>query len=378
MVETSVWRILMLHLFKKVYLDLDANIDSVVDRIVISADTGYPLLEDLKKVQIGQLLEFGLDIDDLVGVEKRWETIESMLQYCFDQDKKIFIYCDKATLMKLSAYWFKTIFVNIDGESAYRIIKSAFVKAVLFELKDRVKTQPLYKQNMPTEEEFLAVFAETEVDQTAVSSLVSNMQTTKSYEYLLASYFYNGSNEEELKAIHQVMITRYVDAMLRDAWRGLQRNFLRPEYQTALGLQLYTIDNAFDLVNDPVVAVLKDLCANLLPEELPPSSLTYADLTEAQITELKTLMINILGYPNNQDETNPLLVRPYLYMSKLSNLPLSKQDLDDLLALELTPPDDVSFWMLKDTGNINFYLINYFIEVKKSEQLGLLEPFLLK
>ena len=57
----------MLHLFKKVYVAPDNNIDVSFDRVVISKEHGVDLLDSLKASQPGTLLAFAKEVKNLIG-----------------------------------------------------------------------------------------------------------------------------------------------------------------------------------------------------------------------------------------------------------------------------------------------------------------------
>ena len=60
----------MIHLFKKIYVTTDNIIDPKFDRIVVSQNNGFNLLEDLQKILSGQLIAYGLEWDDILGKDK--------------------------------------------------------------------------------------------------------------------------------------------------------------------------------------------------------------------------------------------------------------------------------------------------------------------
>lgn len=370
----------MIHLFNKTYLDIDKFIDDSQDRIVISAQNGFRMLGRPEPEQYGWLHAYGTNFDEVVGEGKAFSSLYDMLAFCLTKNdtdnRRVIIYCDKDTYMKISALWFKTIFQSITAIQSYKIVKADFARTILLGSKQMARVQAEYLAAMPTEEEFASVFAaNTPVgDATAFLASTANF---KSLEFLLASYLYDGSYKAQLKSIYRLMINRNVESMLRDAWSCLRTNALQTEFQSAIGIQLYTVENIISLLDDPAVALL----TNALPHTLPTtegssSTIDLTTLTAAELAELKGIVELILSYPNGNMST--VFSRANQYFAIVARTEFTDADLEAVITLELSNSEGVRFWNLKDRENLNLYFLDFVFESKKANQVAALAPYLLK
>lgn len=108
----------MFHLFKKVYLDIDSNIDAHKNRIIISENNGYPDGDTKTFYTV-------LTLSDLVGEDKEFSTELDLFKKCKeltdDNDNQLVMYCDRMTYMHLFIAWHKVLLANTDLESLWKI-----------------------------------------------------------------------------------------------------------------------------------------------------------------------------------------------------------------------------------------------------------------
>lgn len=373
-------RHIMIHLFNKTYLDIDAFIDDSQDRIVISAQNGFPMLGRPDPMQYGWLHAYGTSFGEVVGEGKTFSSVFDMFQFCLDKNdtdnRRVTIYCDKATYMTISALWFKIIFKSINAEQSYKIVKSAFARSIIIGAKSTAKIQAAYLADMPSMEEFSLAFEAASLEDDATAFLASTANL-KSLEFLLSSYFVDGSYKEQLKSVYKLMINRTVEIMILDAWKSIRYNAVQTEYQSTIGIGHYTIDNIIDLLNDPGVAVI----VNALPHTLPStegvrSSLDLTAISAAEFTELKSKVELILAYPSGN--MGPIFSKFDQYFNIARSGEFTDSDLESAIALELSNSDGVRFWSLKDRDNINIYFVDHVLEAKKANQVSTLTPYLLK
>jgi len=363
----------MLHLFDKTYIDLDAFISPDDNRFVISQNHGYALLETLKKIQSGELLGYGLALDDLVGPGKQYLNIFQLLSFCATKnstkESRIVIYCDKASYLKLASLWFKTIFVNIDAESAYLIVQLDFARSALM---NRTKTGHIYQNTMPTLEEFVAEFNSNSVDMssTDATALLATTQSSRSIEFLFASYYYNGSYKEQLRSTFQLFMARRVKDVLKDSYALVVKNVLNSEFHSRFGTQSYTVDNMTSIGNEPRFANLRSVVSG---------NLQLTELTPVQVEDIRGVINAVRTFMSEKEST----VQACFQQSAeyLDYLPggISDTELDELLAKSLTFTDFIGrFWSSRDHMNLNLYLIEKINQYKINNQLAQLAPYLLR
>jgi len=370
----------MIHLFNKTYLDIDAFIDDSQDRIVISAQNGFPMLGRPEPLQYGWLHAYGTSFDEVVGAGKTFSSIFDMFQFCLDKNisdnRRVIIYCDKETFMTISSLWFKTIFKSIDAEHSYKFVKSAFARSVIIGAKSNARIQATYLAQIPTMSEFSTAFAGASTEASSEEFLAS-IANFKSLEFLLSSYLVDGSYKEQLKTVYRLMINRTVETMMLDAWKCIRYNALQTEFQSTVGISHYTIDNILDLLSDPGVAGL----VNALPYTLPStegvkSSLDLTTISDTEFNELKSKVELILSYPSG--DMGPIFSKFTQYFNTARKAEFTDSDLESAIALELLNSEGVRLWSLKDRDNINIYFIDHVFEAKKANQTSTLTPYLLK
>jgi hypothetical protein len=205
----------MLHLLKKVYLTSDRAIDIDLDRVVISKNYGIKPLNSIT-VEHGLLINYSKDITDIVGADKDYSDITDMIttlaEFCENSQKRVIIYADDSAFVKIIAYWYKLTFRNIDSESAKLYLDNSLSKFYTFESAranrfattdtafsiDTSSFDSEFKSATPVgREEFLGKY-------------LSDI----SVEGLLASYLYNGSAKQELKASLTPLISKDLEKYL--------------------------------------------------------------------------------------------------------------------------------------------------------------------
>lgn len=109
----------MFHLFKKVYLDFDTNIDAYKNRIVISDVSGVEDPGDEGNFYQAQ------DIADLIGDGQEFATeldlFKKAKELSDDNDDQFIIFCDKPTYQHLFIAWHKNLLSAVDGEALWKV-----------------------------------------------------------------------------------------------------------------------------------------------------------------------------------------------------------------------------------------------------------------
>ena len=108
----------MFHLFKKVYLDIDSNVDAYMQRIIISDTNGHH--DGAEKTKYAEL-----SVSELIGDGKEFATELDLFKKCKEltdgADDKLIIYCDRLTFTHLFIAWHKILLANIDADSLWKV-----------------------------------------------------------------------------------------------------------------------------------------------------------------------------------------------------------------------------------------------------------------
>lgn len=373
----------MFHLFNKTYIDIDNVIDNNESRIVISEAYGLPFLELLKPMYSGLSITTGKTFEDLVGEDKEFPTFYDLIEFCINynstSNQRLVLYCDKTAYIKIVSYFYKSIFVNIDAESAYRISKAALSKEILYTRRSIHGFSGQYQSWLFSLEDFSTVFNSITIDDSRCATFLSQLENYRSVEYLLASYLYNGSHKNELRYRVYQMILRAAEENLKEAWNSIRTNILRKQVQERFGTKEYNIDNVLDILTDPIFADLRSTnewraaFGGVNPERTPLNLIAYTDEQVANIiVQIKQAFLL------TDDTDQPSIQRVIFYIGLIRNASLSDEELESLLDYEMDMKDDCRFWSMKDEENVNIFLADYFLDARKYNTTSSLAPYLLK
>lgn len=370
----------MFHLFNKTYLHIDAFVNGYENRLVISETNGYPMLEILEKTYTGTLLAYGPKVSDVVGPGKQFEDFADLFDFCFNQNNetetRIIIYCDPAAFMTLCAVWFKSIFVNIDATSAYKILKSYFAKLILQGGRGEAHLNNQYREFLFSYEEFSEIF--NGASAMNADLLLSKIIGFRSMEYLVGSYTYNGSHKEELRSTVYKMLTRCVEEFLIEGWRTIQENILKEDFQEEFELAYYDLDNILDMVNDPKLVALKSTNAwrALAGVGDIRKSLDMTKLTQLEVDLIKEQIAFMDAKVGS--ESHPNFTRAMKYIDICHKGFVSDEELSLILDPAFHPVEDTRWWSIKDRENMNLYLLEMIFNERLKNRTNLLGAYLLK
>ena len=303
----------MFHLFKKVYVELDDAIDTSVNRIVISEINGVPLMESLSKIVPGKLILFAKSIDEIIGAEKQYQSLLNFLEYVDEQyvelNRKIVIYCDRNTYLRLTTSWLKILLPNITVGSAYGIVTSYMFNTRMFGTSELVPFTRAYRMTQAdytiTLEDFVTFISNINVERDNYASFISRLNASVSIEFLLASYWYNGSYKEELKSVAKGKVSIGMQQFLYEAKTFIVENILNtPVIERFHPQKVYDLSNLTEMFTDSAFDVWFDNSIwNVESIGMPH---TYSDINYKNITA---------------DQYNKFANHLRIYISASENLP---------------------------------------------------------
>lgn len=94
----------MFHLFNRVYLDHDHNVDLSTRRVVLSDDYGDNLDEDTHRV-MGEFLIFNSNNPSTLNSSDIYDIVSPLVKL----EEKVIIYCDVRTYARIVALWLKSL-----------------------------------------------------------------------------------------------------------------------------------------------------------------------------------------------------------------------------------------------------------------------------
>jgi hypothetical protein len=382
-----------MHLFRDTYIALDAHIDLNNDRIVISKDNGFPLIESLYSVTTGNLISYGISLNAVLA-RAECSSLLGLFEKCLDNNIdnpgiKVVIYCDNDSYYEITAIWHKILFANINAEASYNILETNLAALGIIGAKDHSPNSFRYSTAIPLKSNYNTIFNNVSVDAEASVEFLEKISNSKSIEYMIANYLYNGSYVEQIKTPLKMFVSKIVKGWFNDIWRNTTSSgSLRTTTRNALGLTSGGIDNVLAFSDDPIYNNgFKKICQqlsldlNILSSEEQIAALETANLlTYIFIIGIeKTISKEILA-PEHR-ESIPKFERLNTYYNILINSPdlLSDTDVANIIDLEL-----YSFFASYNLGSlpskytVNTYMLEYFYEAVRNNQKDLLIPYLLR
>lgn len=356
----------MLHLFNKVYLEIDDKIEINLDRVVISNTHGLKLADALTMHSSGVLLSYTTD-GSAVDYKKLFEDIKA---HTDESDKRFFIYCDTENFIRVAAGWLKSV-SNIDRASFETLINCHIHKERTQQGRNFVSDDQQYVAAVT---EYFNLFDTT----TAFNPNIGNVDL--SFELYLATYLADNSNATAVSKLQSQMtmfMRRMYQELFVDIKSMLLLNILSPSLQTVLGGSGKTLANYSEL---PKVAIFLD--TSIWNDSKPlvvgsASAFNWDGLTSAKATTLgdtiSDIHTNFEGFVH--DSVN-LCHWPFLQYIVGKNL--TSTELAEVINSIISTPSDYFFIPKTDVINVNYVLCTHLANLKVASNTAALTKFAIK
>lgn len=306
----------MLHLFNKVFVDFNRPSNNI-DSILIAGDY-YELLEYAK-------------------------------EHVTRTKQQLVLHADKETFLKFVSYWFKGLFQNPTAESTFAIIKCHLLKINQLPSSSRsVIPEPVFEIS---EKEFVDIYNTVTVDADFLP-FIKQVIKGVSFEFLFASYLYNGSYKQELKKEIHKLVKRDVQGFIIETRESILENSTKAKLHRIFNIQPYTYLNAEQIMFDPDMSwffnVFKDgqVAWDIFDNEQVRE--TFIEKTSDYLKQWECT-----------DDSSPCLRR-------LKFIPIVKGDeltdagLQQIIDFEVGTPSCSSFSAM-NRQNFNVYFIDYIL-----------------
>jgi hypothetical protein len=247
----------MIHLFKKIYVTTDNIIDPKFDRIVVSQNNGFNLLEDLQKILSGQLIAYGLEWDDILGKDKTFKDASTLFDQlatkCDATNKRIVVYCDNAALQFIMSTWYKFILKTPTADSVESLVRAhAFKFNTFFRGRFSSNNAKLGAGEILKVENFKTIYDSVKAPSAAKKkAFMTKYKNTISVEHLLANYLNNKSSKAELKSAVRPLLKKVFEQYLYELKEVFFQHFLTKPFADKLSLdKTYTLNNINDIFTD--------------------------------------------------------------------------------------------------------------------------------
>jgi hypothetical protein len=380
---------MILHLFKKVYLAFDSEIDLNRQRLIFSEIHGNDISKDLNDFFFGKLHLFSHDIDDLIGQDKQFSDYIDFFDFLNkvqnENDTRIFIYCDVNSYRKIICNWFKIIFESIDVDSAYKILEFNFLKRKLLatrntSIKTLSFTSNMFEEMLETKNNFNSYFDSINLNQQKTISFYNNIKEYLSIEYLLASYLYNGQNKNIFKNVLEKMINRMLEDAMKEIVLILFDIVMLKKIQQKMRIKEYNSKNILEIFEDEK---FKDLIETntwrFLDENNNFERVDFKKISiekKHKIRESYKLILNSVYNEISSQENYEHNRIDYMYYLNLDGI--SDENLNKIIENECLFEMETTLWSNQDQESVNLFFAQYVMENYSENNIENLNPYLLR
>jgi len=371
----------MFHLFNKIYLHFDDDINLNYDRVVISELNGVPVFDLLKKSVKGKLIDFKNNFEDFNFTN----LIETLYNHGELSNKKVIVYCDKINYSKFITKWLKLILPNLNLESYKQYIKLLIYKERL--IASNIEGRYSGSENNNTYWSSYEVFEN--LDNIFKNTIIAEEETIKirdlnlnySFEFLLSSYFSGSQTHLNLlKSITHLFLKRWFLENLKDNKQMVLFNLLNKNFQSVLGYNYSDIDfySHNPIKNISSLRYYSD--ENIwLEDKIKLNNFNYLNienLTQEQINGLRNLFLKIFKDIEGIDiDQSNFAVFDFLeYVTKDE---ITKSELDSFLNFSIENPSDTLLIPKFDFPNVNVVFIHHIMNLKRENDTEKLSKFTL-
>ena len=364
----------MLHLFNKIYLELDDKIELNYDRVVIGT-CGVPLADRVADVTNGQLLSYSTTYpDNFVNF------ITTIKSFTDTSNKKLIIYADKTNYIKIFVEWIKTILPNLDLSSFNKLKDLTVYKERVI---NNTQLQTVGSLNMTQLWEGLCDLTDT-FNNTTISdeqrSSIKSLNLNYSYEYLLSDYFSGSTNYTSSlnTTVHKFLIRWFKEAFT-DNREMVLMNLLNKTFQTGLS---FTESDINLTSSNPIsgVSSLQYYADETIWEQKDTiSSGVYGicnleGINQTQVDGLRTLIKKVYADVEGM-EINRTMFSAFDYLEYAVKDSISNTEMNTILDFVVANPFDTCLIPKFDFQNVNFVLIQHIFNLKRDNSTEALTKF---
>lgn len=330
----------MLHLFRKVYLEHDANIDFNYDRVVVSELNGVKNWSEIEKISGGQLLSYGKNLNSLNNINSFRDLLNMVNEQTIKTNKPVYIYADKNNYYKILSFWYKIILPNANVNDIINLVKLNFDYknfwriSLYWNMTDKKKNTDILFDS----EKMLIEYNDLKINRQEYQSFIDDNISSFSVEFLLTSYLYDGSRKNNLKNSIIPLVKIEISKWLFDIRELFTYHLFNKKFLNKIGItETYNINNFLDVLknNHPIVQTFYNknifLLNNLNHSNYDivlstgsKSLINFNNITDQDIENIKQFMIS-LGVI--QDEWNYLAN----ILQLLKNSEFTDKLLDDII-----------------------------------------------
>ena len=336
----------MIHLFDRVYLETLPYLDTHCDRIVISKEYNH-------RQTPGEVIYQYESFESLLSNMSFYNFLQSVYFQSTIKQRKIVIYCDD--ISEIHAYFCKHIFLNMSSEEYVNLInlinyhRQVYKKLKPFDLEKSIKLWDIKIDSLELEK-------------------IKELNLSVSYEFLFAEYLSGCCNHEEqfLKKFHYFLIDWFSEG-LSDNREMILFNLLNHKFQEQLSFS----EKDFDITDKNLLKNI-DTLKYYADEEIwfrdGTDKINLSGISKEKSEGLRDLIFHVYKTCEGM-ETNRTAFGIYKWIECATRSNFSKLELDEILDFIITNTFDTSCVPRRKFGKINFAIILYAINCKRTNQL---------
>jgi hypothetical protein len=379
----------MLHLFRKVYLEHDANIDYNYDRVVVSELNGVQNWSEIEKISGGRLITYGKNLNNLNNVNSFKDLLNKVNDKTIETDKPVYIYADKDSYYKILSLWYKIILPNATTNDIVSLVKLNFDYKNFLKISSYWNMVDKNKNNdiLFDSEKLQSEYDDLEINRQEYQSFVNNNISSFSVEFLLTSYLYNGSKKNNLKSSLIPLVKIEISKWLYNIRELFTYHLLNKNFLTKIGItQTYSMNNCLDVLKNkhPIVQTFYNNSSVFLLNNLDyatydvclttgsKSLINFANITDQHIENIRQFLVS-LGV--SEVEWSYLIdILPLLRNSQFTD-----KQLDDIINHQSSQDSSFNTGTFYGTNfpTINTYFIQHIFNEFNSDNKQALAPYVL-
>ena len=364
----------MLHLFNKVYMTFDDNIDCHTNRYVISAEKGNAMHQELQTTYRGTLLNYSHSVNAMKTKFNGMIGFFNDVRLKSNSLGKIMIYCDSQAFLELVTIWLKTMlpFADEDAIQKYVDIYLHHEKIIANTQLQPTHTLDLTQLNsgLGDVKGYFRVQGALDLD------TIKEWDLNLSIELLLGEYFAGAdTHEDKLLDTYLKFLKRFYKEVFTDAREGAALNLLNTNQQEALGYTADDVNLNADNVFEGITPLAPFADSEVFVEKPTANNgavniMNIDNLSSEKQTALKELVKDLYDFQNSPS--------PDYFMNHLDKAvksTLSKSDFDTIITETVNSPSSLSYIPRFDIGNINYSFLQYLFSLKKSDDTDTLGKY---
>jgi len=384
----------MLHLFRKIYLEHDVNIDFNRDRVVVSEKCGVPNWSELEKISTGELISYGADLNSLNNITSFLELLNKIKEKTILTNNPVYIYADKKNYYKILSLWYKIILPNANVNDVVNYVK------IIFDYKNFWKISRwwnMIEKSITTDvifdsELLISEYNSLNIDRNDYANFINENISTFNIELLLSSYLYDGSRKEELKKIILPFLRSEVTRALYGMREILIYHLVNTKFLKKIGItDNYGINNILDVLknknptiqtffnNNSVwkISMLDHDCYGFLLNIGSQSMISFENITDNDISNIKNFLktIDISETDSVGIEWNYLLDLIPLIKTQT----ITDNQLNDIITHQSSQESCVTTCTFFSVSfpTVNTYFIQYIFNQKNENNTKILAPYVI-